>query len=104
MMRFRLLLLVAAGAAAVPLAAGGPPAPVAVELPAEDRLFDGPDADLLNANCAACHDAGMVMVQPPMTAAQWSATVAKMRTVYKAPVADDDVPQLVAALAALKRE
>ncbi|QHL91527.1 cytochrome c [Sphingomonas changnyeongensis] len=104
MIHLRLFFLIAAVLAAVPLAAGGPATPVAVELPADDRLFDGPDADLLNANCAACHDAAMVMVQPPMTAAQWSATVAKMRSVYKAPVEDGDVPRLVTALAALKRE
>ena len=39
----------------------------------------------------------------PWTAEQWRAEVAKMREVYKAPVADADVPSIVAYLASGRR-
>lgn len=86
------LLLIALLAAAV--------APV--ELPADEPQFAGPDADLLTANCAACHSAEMILAQPRMTEAQWQASVEKMRTVYKAPVEDADAAKLPAALARLQ--
>lgn len=79
-------------------------APVAVVLPADDEYFEGPDADLLNAHCTACHGATMILYQPPQGAEQWEQTVAKMRQVYKAPIEEADVPGIVRALAALSRE
>jgi len=67
-------------------------------LPDDDVQFSGPDADLLNGNCTACHSAEMVLLQPKMTAEQWGHSVAKMRTVYKAPISDEDAAALPAAL------
>lgn len=88
---------------------GAAPAPVKlksvkVELPAEEAFFEGAGADTLNANCTACHSAEMVMHQPDLTEAQWTATVTKMREVYKAPIEEGDVPQIAAALVALRRD
>lgn len=74
-------------------------APTEFVLPDDDVQFTGPDADLLNANCLSCHSASMVLLQPTMTAKQWSATVDKMRTVYKAPVEEADAAKLPEALA-----
>lgn len=74
-------------------------APVTVTLPDEEPMFTGPDADLLNANCLACHSAEMVLAQPKMTAEQWGHSVQKMRTVYKAPIEDADAAKLPEALA-----
>lgn len=76
----------------------------AIELPAQDTLFGGPEGDLLNANCLACHSPSMVLTQPRMNQPQWRASVVKMRDVYHAPIADADVDAIAAALAALDRD
>ena len=44
----------------------------------------------------------MVLMQPRMSAAQWRASVVKMRDVYKAPIEQADVDRLAQALAALE--
>ncbi len=70
-------------------------APVAITLPDDATPFadlaGGPSAEAINNNCRACHSASMVTNQPRLTRAEWTAEVAKMRNVYKAPVdpADD---------------
>lgn len=74
-----------------------------VVLPDDTALFpEGPGADVVNANCMACHSASMALTQPVLTKAQWTATVNKMRDVYGAPVAKEDVPAIVDYLAALQ--
>ena len=77
---------------------------VKVELPTDPAYFEGPHAELLNGNCTACHSAEMALTQPDLTTEQWAATVRKMREVYKAPIAEGDVPRIAAALAGLRRE
>lgn len=78
-------------------------ASTSVELPADDAATFpvGLGADLLDANCTGCHSAGMVLGQPPLKPEQWKATVTKMREVYKAPIAERDVPALLGHLSAL---
>ena len=67
------------------------------------RAFpDGPGVGAINGNCLACHSAGVVLNQPAMPRAAWEAEVAKMVNVYKAPVAAEDVPAIVAYLDAVK--
>jgi hypothetical protein len=44
----------------------------------------------------------MILNQPAMAKAAWEAEVAKMRGVYKAPVDEKDVPDIVGYLAAVK--
>lgn len=76
---------------------------VSVELPTGDRMFPtGPGSDAINNNCLACHSAGMVLNQPALTKAAWSAEVHKMITVYKAPVSDEDAAAIVAYLVRTK--
>ena len=102
-----LLLLTALAAGCSKSAADATPvalAKVDVTLPTDEAYFDGPHADLLNTNCTACHSAEMVMYQPSLTAEQWKATVKKMRETYKAPIAEEDDADIVAALVALRRE
>ena len=73
-----------------------------IEPPVDAQFFpDGPGADLLNGNCASCHSASMVLTQPVLSADQWKAIVIKMRDVYHAPVAEQDVPAIVGHLQAL---
>lgn len=74
---------------------------VSVELPAGDRMFAGPHADAINNNCLACHSAGMVLTQPKLTKAEWTAEVNKMIGTYKAPVEQGDVSAIVDYLAGL---
>jgi hypothetical protein len=94
------------------LAQGSKPAPstvsaagvtlhsVSIELPTSDRSFPGDAAaESITANCTACHSPGMVLTQPAMTRATWQEEVIKMRTTYKAPIADEDVPGIVDYLA-----
>lgn len=97
---------IAAGAA--PTVAGGPaPGPVltstSVVLPDSDREFpQGPNVDVVSANCAGCHSPGMILNQPGLSKTAWEGEVKKMINVYKAPVSDADVPAIVTYLAATK--
>jgi mono/diheme cytochrome c family protein len=76
---------------------------VNVSLPDSTRkLADGPGLAAVQGNCLACHSAGMILTQPTMPKAAWQAEVAKMRSVYKAPVDDKDVPAIVDYLTAVK--
>lgn len=73
-----------------------------VELPTAERGFPpGPGAELVAANCVACHTPGMILNQPALTRAEWTGEVVKMAKVYKAPVAEADMPAIVAYLAGL---
>jgi mono/diheme cytochrome c family protein len=76
---------------------------VTVDLPDSDRTFPpGPGSDAVNNNCLACHSADMVLNQPAMSKAAWAAEVNKMITVYKAPVAPEDVAAVVDYLTSLR--
>lgn len=75
---------------------------VNVTLPDSDSMFPGAGADAINNNCLACHSADMVLNQPAMTHDAWQAEVNKMISSYKAPVAADDVPAIVAYLTKTK--
>lgn len=76
---------------------------VNVEFPDSDRDFPGGDAaQTTHDNCTACHSAGMILNQPALTAVQWRAEVNHMRQDFKAPVAEDDVPTIIAYLTAIK--
>jgi cytochrome c5 len=73
-----------------------------IELPDDAPYPAGPGGDLMNANCTACHSASMALEQPALGKAQWAAEVDRMRKVYKATVADKDVPAIIAYLTALR--
>jgi mono/diheme cytochrome c family protein len=79
-------------------------APVNYQLPEETAAFaPGPNLDIAQANCGACHSADYVSTQPrtfPNPTAFWTGEVTKMRNVYKAQIDDKDVPAIVAYLAA----
>ena len=78
------------------------PKSVNVDLPAGDRMFDGPGSDAANNNCLACHSADMVLNQPALSKTQWRAEVEKMRKAYKAPINPKDEDAIVNYLAALR--
>ena len=52
------------------------------------------------ANCVACHSAEYMQDQPPNAARPyWDAMVKRMKGVFKAPIADADMPAIVDYLA-----
>jgi len=81
--------------AALALIAAAPPTKrLSVDLPDAEGLLPeryGVSAEAVNNNCLACHSAAMITAQPRLTRVQWGETIAKMRTVYAAPIdpADD---------------
>lgn len=100
-------LLVAAAAAAAPVLGEAEPAVVlkslSVTLPETSAMFPpGPGVDAINNNCLSCHSVEMVLNQPALPKAGWQAEVTKMRNVFKAPIAESDVPTIVDYLTAIK--
>ena len=76
---------------------------VDVTLPNSDRqLPDGPGLAAVQGNCISCHTPGMILTQPALPKAAWEAEVAKMRNVYKAPINENAVPDIVTYLTAVK--
>jgi hypothetical protein len=76
---------------------------VNVEFPDPGRMFPGDNkAEAINNNCLACHSAGMVLTQPALSRAEWQSEVEKMRSTYKAPIEESDVPAIVDYLVVLK--
>ncbi len=47
-------------------------------------------------NCVACHSAEYMQYQPATAPrAYWNAMAHRMKTVFKAPIADEDIPLIV---------
>ena len=91
--------------AAHPRTALGEPGRLSVVLPTSASRFPpGDGADIANAQCLICHSTGMVLRQPTQTAAQWTATINKMRTVYGAPMPEAQIASLSTYLANLSPE
>lgn len=63
-------------------------------------LKDAPGVELIQANCVLCHSLDYVSSQPPLTRAQWTAGVEKMRVRFGAPLTTNQIPALVAYLEA----
>jgi mono/diheme cytochrome c family protein len=78
-------------------------APVNYKTPEEAAAFKpGPNLEVVQGNCTACHSADYVATQPPMKNKKdfWQAEVTKMIKVYGAPIDDADVPKIVEYLTA----
>ena len=74
-----------------------------ITLPTTDKVFPaGPNVDVVNGNCLACHSIEMVFNQPNLSKAGWESEVNKMRNVYKAPIDEKDVGPIVDYLAAVR--
>jgi mono/diheme cytochrome c family protein len=83
--------------------AGATAAPVNYKIPDEVAAFKpGPNLEVVQGNCGACHSADYIRTQPPMKdkKAFWQAEVTKMIKVYGAPIDDADVGKIVDYLAA----
>ena len=79
-------------------------APISYELPEETAsLKPGPDAELAQNNCMACHSVDYITTQPRGPGFQkefWTAEVDKMIKVYGAPIDADDARRIIDYLAA----
>lgn len=62
---------------------------------AQPSLKPGPGAGVATAHCAQCHSVDYITTQPPLTRAQWTANVDKMRVRFGATVPTNIVPALV---------
>jgi sulfite dehydrogenase (cytochrome) subunit B len=103
----RTILFAIAFAAGLGWLATGPvavtAAPVNYQLPDEVAAFKpGPNLEVVQGNCSACHSADYINTQPPMKNGKefWQAEVTKMIKVYGAPIDDADVGKIVDYLAA----
>ena len=102
-LRLAALRLAALRLAALSLGSAGA-APISYTLPDETAAFKaGPNLEVVQNNCTACHSADYVSTQPRGPKFKkdfWQAEVTKMIKVYGAPIADADVPKIVEYLAA----
>jgi mono/diheme cytochrome c family protein len=78
--------------------------PINYKPPEETAAFKpGPNLEVVQNNCTACHSADYVNTQPRGPKFKkdfWQAEVTKMIKVYGAPIDDADVPKIVEYLAA----
>lgn len=90
-------VLAVAGACAVA-------APKTMDLPpdgAQLRASPLPGYAKAQANCTACHSAEYMLYQPPNAARPyWEAMTKRMKAVFKAPLNDADIPDIVDYLSA----
>jgi mono/diheme cytochrome c family protein len=97
------LAVFAAGAAGLGLVPVGAK-PIAYDLPEETAaLPPGPNVDVVQGNCTACHSVDYIQTQPRGPSFKrdfWQAEVTKMIKVYGAPISDADASKIVDYLAA----
>ncbi len=104
-----LALLLAPNALAKKPRAKGTPAmagaAASIDLPpGDDVLPDRPNAEAVDRNCLSCHSPEIVVNQPSLSRAQWTAEVNKMRQVYGAAIPDDDMQAILNYLVSLRGE
>ena len=77
--------------------------PVSYKLPSETAAFKpGPNLEIVQNNCTACHSADYVQTQPRGAKFKedfWRAEVTKMIKVFGAPIDEADVGKIVDYLA-----
>ncbi|WFU73940.1 MULTISPECIES: cytochrome c [unclassified Bradyrhizobium] len=96
-------VLLAASLVFVALLGSALAAPINYKTPDEVAAFKpGPNLEVVQGNCTACHSSDYVATQPPMKDKKgfWQAEVTKMIKVYGAPIDDADVGKIVDYLAA----
>jgi hypothetical protein len=81
-------LAIAGAGVAVSANAAPPTGTTTIALPTDvgPTFKPGPSANVAQRYCTTCHSSAYVAIQPPFTATQWTAEIAKMRTVFGAPI------------------
>jgi mono/diheme cytochrome c family protein len=75
----------------------------AIEMPKyQANLPAGPGQEAFATACLSCHTARYIAMQPPLTAVKWEESVRKMMKTYAAPIAEEQVPQIVQYLMTTK--
>ncbi|HVZ42314.1 MAG TPA: cytochrome c [Ramlibacter sp.] len=86
-------------AAAFSFSVAAVPAAKTIQLPPDGaQLKASPLPGYVKAqgNCVACHSAEYMLYQPPTAARPyWDAMVKRMKAVFKAPIDDADMPEIV---------
>ena len=98
-----LAIVAALGASAFAATKAAPPKGTAtIALPGDAGMAfkPGPGSGAVQGACLSCHSSAYVSTQPQLTRAQWTGEVTKMKNVYGAPIADDQVPIIVEYLTA----
>ena len=95
--------LVVAVSAVLALAVAGQALPKSIQLPPDGvqlKASSLPGYAKEQTQCVACHSAEYMVYQPPSAARPyWDAMVKRMKTVFKAPIDDADMPEIVDYLA-----
>lgn len=101
-MRAKFIAVVTIAAGALSLASGAAVAKT-IQLPSDPvQLKESPLPGYAKAraNCVACHSAEYMLYQPPNAPRPyWDAMVKRMKAVFKAPIDDADMPEIVDYLA-----
>jgi mono/diheme cytochrome c family protein len=78
--------------------------PIDFDLPPETAAFKpGPNLEVVQGNCGACHSADYIATQPigpKFKKDFWTAEVTKMIKVYGAPIDEKEAPQIIDYLVA----
>jgi hypothetical protein len=94
---------IAATAVVFGVAACAPMGTKRIELPPDPvqlKVSALPGYAKAQASCMACHSAEYMLYQPPTAPRPyWDAMVKRMKTVFKAPINDADMPEIVDYLA-----
>jgi cytochrome c5 len=80
-------------------------APHSIILPTiQTELPPGPKAgrDTVSTVCTFCHSTRYILNQPPLPRQTWMNEVLKMRTTFGAPIAEQQVPDIVDYLASIR--
>lgn len=78
-------------------------ADAAITLPDDPvDLPRGPGLQAVVENCTACHSPSTMLQQPEVSQEKWRSIVSKMIMVYKAPVDDQAIPEIIDYFVALQ--
>src|SRR5947209_5521771 len=66
------------------------------------QLPDGPGQKIVLDRCTQCHTTRYILMQPRFSKEFWTTEVAKMKKTYGAPIADDQVEDIVNYLFAIR--
>jgi mono/diheme cytochrome c family protein len=93
------LLVVVIASVTVGLASVAMAGSKSIELPLDAMQLKPstlPGYDKAKVNCIACHSAEYMQYQPPTAPRPyWDAMVTRMKTVFKAPINDADMPAII---------
>ncbi len=96
-------IFLTAACAALALGAAGQLAAKSMELPVDGMLLKPstlPGYVKAQSQCVACHSAEYMVYQPPTAPrAYWENMVKRMKVVFKAPLDDADMPEIIDYLA-----